>query len=205
MTMQTAPRRIEAIVIGGSAGALDALSVLLPALPRDCAVPVALVVHLPPARPSRLAAVLAARAVIPVEEVEDKQPVAPGRVYVAPPEYHLLVERTRTFALSADELVYFSRPAIDVLFESAAEVYGAALAGIVLTGASEDGARGLAAIADGGGVAVVQAPEGAAARHMPDAAIARVGGAHVLPLAEIADLMAAWARPGGAALEEAAR
>jgi two-component system chemotaxis response regulator CheB len=126
-------------------------------------------------------------------------------VYVAPPEYHLLVERTRTFALSADELLNFSRPAIDVLFESAAEVYGAGLAGIVLTGASEDGARGLAAISDTGGVAVVQAPEGAVARYMPDAAIARVEAAHVLPLAEIADLMAAWARPGGPALEEATR
>jgi two-component system chemotaxis response regulator CheB len=188
-------RQIEAIVVGGSAGALDALSVLLPALPADCAVPVALVVHLPPSRPSRLAAVLAMRASVPVKEAEDKEPVAPGRVYVAPPGYHLLVERTRTFALSIDGLLNFSRPAIDVLFESAAEAYGDALAGVVLTGASDDGARGLAAIAEAGGVAVVQAPEGAVARQMPEAAIARAAGARVSSLADIAALMTGWAQP----------
>jgi two-component system chemotaxis response regulator CheB len=192
-------RHIEAIVVGGSAGALDALSVLLPALPVDCAVPVALVVHLPPSRPSRLAAVLAMRASVPVKEAEDKEPVAPGRVYVAPPGYHLLIERGRTFALSTDALLNFSRPAIDVLFESAADAYGDALAGIVLTGASEDGARGLAAIAEAGGLAVVQAPDGAVARQMPDAAIARAAGARVLPLADIATLMTGWAQPRAAA------
>jgi two-component system chemotaxis response regulator CheB len=187
-------RRVEAIVIGGSAGALDALARLLPALPPDSAVPVAIVVHVPATRPSHLAPVLGAKAAVPVREVEDKEPLIPGRVYVAPPGYHVLIERTRTFALSTDELLHFSRPAIDVLFESAADAYGDALAGIVLTGASEDGARGLAAIARSGGIAVVQAPEGAVARHMPDAAIAHVAGAHVLPLADIADLMASWAR-----------
>jgi two-component system chemotaxis response regulator CheB len=192
-------RHIEAIVVGGSAGALDALSVLLPALPVDCAVPVALVVHLPPSRPSRLAAVLAMRASVPVKEAEDKEPVAPGRVYVAPPGYHLLIERGRTFALSTDALLNFSRPAIDVLFESAADAYGDALAGIVLTGASEDGARGLAAIAEAGGLAVVQAPDGAVARQMPDAAIARAAGARILPLADIATLMTGWAQPRAAA------
>jgi two-component system chemotaxis response regulator CheB len=192
-------RHIEAIVVGGSAGALDALSVLLPALPVDCAVPVALVVHLPPSRPSRLAAVLAMRASVPVKEAEDKEPVAPGRVYVAPPGYHLLIERGRTFALSTDALLNFSRPAIDVLFESAADAYGDALAGIVLTGASEDGARGLAAIAEAGGLAVVQAPDGAVARQMPDAAIARAAGARVVPLADIATLMTGWAQPRAAA------
>lgn len=193
--MTNTHRRVEAIVIGGSAGALDALAVLLPALPPDAAVPVALVVHVPPTRPSLLAAVLAAKSAIPVQEAEDKEPVAPGRVYVAPPGYHLLIERKRTFALSTDELLYYSRPAIDVLFESAAEAYGEGLAGIVLTGASEDGARGLAAIDRNGGIAVVQAPEAAMARQMPDAAIAHVGAAHVLPLADIAALMAGWARP----------
>jgi two-component system chemotaxis response regulator CheB len=143
--------RVDAIVIGGSAGSLDALSALLPALPAGCAVPVVVVVHLPPTRPSRLAAVLAMRAAVPVKEAEDKEPVAAGRVYVAPPGYHLLIERAGTFALSLDAQLNFSRPAIDVLFESAAEAYGGALAGIVLTGASDDGARGRRGAPDAGG------------------------------------------------------
>jgi two-component system chemotaxis response regulator CheB len=187
-------RRVDAIVIGGSAGALDALSTLLPALPVDCAVPVVVVVHLPPTRPSRLAAVLEMRAAIPVKEAEDKEPVAAGRVYVAPPGYHLLIERAGTFALSLDAHLNFSRPAIDVLFESAAEAYGGALAGVLLTGASEDGARGLAAIAENGGIAVVQSPLSAVARQMPEAAIARVPDARVCALPDIAALIADWAR-----------
>jgi two-component system chemotaxis response regulator CheB len=187
--------RVDAIVIGGSAGSLDALSALLPALPAGCAVPVVVVVHLPPTRPSRLAAVLAMRAAVPVKEAEDKEPVAAGRVYVAPPGYHLLIERAGTFALSLDAQLNFSRPAIDVLFESAAEAYGGALAGIVLTGASDDGARGLAAIVQAGGAAFVQAPEAAVARQMPEAAIARVPEARVCSLSGLAALMAGWARP----------
>ena len=138
--------RLDAIVIGGSAGALEALGRLLPALPADMSVAVAIVVHLPPTRPSHLAEVLGGKTRLPVKEVEDKEPVVPGTVYVAPPGYHLLIEKGRTFALSTDDLVHFSRPAIDVLFESAAEVYGDRLAGIILTGANADGARGLLAI-----------------------------------------------------------
>lgn len=195
MGTEQAQRRVDAIVIGGSAGALDALSVLLPALPVDCAVPVVMVVHLPPTRPSRLAAVLAMRSAIPVKEADDKEPVAAGRVYVAPPGYHLLVERAGTFALSIDEQLNFSRPAIDVLFESAAEAYGGALVGVILTGASDDGARGLAAIVQAGGAAFVQAPESAVARQMPEAAIARVPQARVCSLPDLAALMAGWARP----------
>jgi two-component system chemotaxis response regulator CheB len=188
-------QQIEAIVVGGSAGALQALGVLLAALPRDCAVPVAVVVHLPPTRPSHLARVLATKSTLPVSEAEDKEAAAPGRVYVAPPNYHLLIERGRTFALSADALLHFSRPSIDVLFESAAEAYGAALAAIVLSGASEDGAGGLAAVERRGGAALVQAPQEAAAPQMPRAAIARARTARVLPLAELAALLADWARP----------
>ena len=175
--------------MGGSSGALEALSTLLPALPADCAVPVAIVVHLPPARPSHLAQVLGARTVLPVREAEDKEPIAAGTVYVAPPNYHLLVERTRTFALSADEAVLFSRPAIDVLFESAADAYGERLAAIVLSGASADGARGLSAVKRRGGIAIVQSPNGAVAPEMPRAALALVEADHVLALTELATLL----------------
>jgi two-component system chemotaxis response regulator CheB len=181
--------KIEAIVMGGSSGALEALATLLPALPADCAVPVAIVVHLPPSRPSHLAEVLAARTVLPVREAEDKEPLAPGTVYVAPANYHLLIERTKTFALSADEAVLFSRPAIDVLFESAADAYGERLLGIILTGASADGARGLSAVKRRGGVAVVQTPEGAIAPEMPRAALSLVEADHVLSLTDLAALL----------------
>lgn len=198
--MQTRP--IEAIVIGGSAGALDALAGLLPALPADCPLPVAIVVHVPN-KPSYLAEVLASRTVLRVKEAEDKEPIAPGVVYVAPPNYHLLIERGRTFALSDDQLLHFSRPAIDVLFESAAEAYGNRLAGVVLTGASEDGAAGLAAIKRAGGLAIVQLPATASARAMPEAAIAATQVDHVLPVAEIAPLLARLA--GGARRAEEVR
>ena len=182
------------MVIGGSAGAQEALSTLLPALPARCALPVAIVVHLPPTHPSHLAQVLAAWTSLPVREAQDKEPIVAGTVYVAPPSYHLLVERTRTFALSADEAVHFSRPAIDVLFESAADVYGSGLAGVVLTGASADGARGLSAVKRRGGIAIVQTPEGAVAPEMPRAALSMVEADHVLPLPELATLLGRLAR-----------
>ncbi|HEX3904433.1 MAG TPA: chemotaxis protein CheB [Polyangia bacterium] len=182
-------RRVEAVVIGGSAGALDALRVLLPALPGGCAVPVVIVLHMSGTRPSQLPEVLARRTVLPVEEAADKARALPGVVYVAPPNYHLLVERDRSFALSADEPIHFSRPAIDVLFESAADAYGEGLVGIILTGANEDGARGLAAVQQAGGLAVVQSPEEAQVAVMPRAAIAATGTDAVLPLAEIASLL----------------
>jgi two-component system chemotaxis response regulator CheB len=185
---------IEAIVMGGSSGALEALSTLLPALPAHCPIPVAIVVHLPPSRPSHLAQVLRARTVLPVREAEDKEPIAAGTVYVAPPNYHLLIERTRTFSLSADEPVLFSRPAIDVLFESAADAYGNQLAGIVLTGASADGARGLSAIKRRGGMAIVQSPDGAVAPEMPRAALSLVEADHVLSLTDLASLLGRLAR-----------
>ena len=175
--------------MGGSSGALDALSTLLPALPASAAIPVAIVVHLPQARPSHLAEVLRARTVLPVREVEDKEPIAAGTIYVAPPNYHLLIERSRTFSLSADEPVHFSRPAIDALFESAADAYGKHLAGIVLTGASADGARGLSAVKRQGGLAIVQSPDGAAAPEMPRAALSMVEADHVLSLPELASLL----------------
>jgi two-component system chemotaxis response regulator CheB len=187
---------LEAIVIGGSAGALEALSVLLPALPADCTAAVAIVVHLPPSKPSRLAEVLGGKTALPVKQVEDKEPVTAGTVYVAPPDYHLLIERSRTFALSADDLIHFSRPAIDVLFESAAEAYGDRLAAIVLTGSNADGARGLLAVKRQGGLALVQSPAGVVAPRMPEAAIALAQPDRILPIEEIAAFLAGLGRGG---------
>ena len=146
----------EAIVIGASAGALDVLSNLLPALPSDYRLPILVVVHLPPDKTSLFAELIRARCAIRVREAEDKEPIEPGVAYFAPPDYHLLVEQDKRLSLSDDEPVLFSRPSIDVLFESAADAYGGGLIGVVLTGANSDGANGLKAVVEAGGVAVVQ-------------------------------------------------
>ena len=164
---------VDAIVIGASAGAIEALGVLLPALPATLSAPVIVVVHLPSNHPSLLTELFRPRCALRVREAEDKQAVEPGTVWFAPPGYHLLVERDRSFALSVDEPVHFSRPSIDVLFESAVDAYRARLLGLVLTGASQDGASGAARIRDAGGWVGVQEPATALASTMPEVAIAR--------------------------------
>jgi two-component system chemotaxis response regulator CheB len=176
----------EAVVIGASAGALEALSSLLPSLPSDYCLPILIVVHLPADKTSVLAELLRARCAIRVREAEDKEPIEPGVAYFAPPDYHLLVEQDRRLSLSDDEPVLFSRPSIDVLFESAADAYGGGLIGVVLTGANSDGAKGLKAVVDAGGAAIVQSPGSAYAVAMPQAAIAICPDALVLPVTEIA-------------------
>ncbi len=176
----------KAIVIGASAGALEALSAILPALPEDFALPIMVVVHVPPDRDSVLSELFRAKCRVAVKEAEDKEPILGGTVYFAPPDYHLLVEAGHSLSLSSDEPVLFSRPSIDVLFESAADAYGAGLVGVVLTGANSDGAKGLRAIAECGGTALVQSPQGAFAAAMPEAAIDTVPNALVMPLKRIA-------------------
>jgi two-component system, chemotaxis family, protein-glutamate methylesterase/glutaminase len=176
----------EAIAIGASAGALEALSVILPSLPADYELPVFVVVHVPPDKKSILAELLQAKCSIKVREAEDKEAVSGGTVYFAPPDYHLLVEADRSLALSNDEPVFYSRPSLDVLFESAADAYGPGLVAIVLTGANQDGAEGLKAVAEAGGTAIVQSPEGAYASVMLEAAIAECPDARVMSLEEIA-------------------
>ena len=131
-----------------------------------------------------LAGLLALRAHLPVADVDDKQPIEPGRVYLAPPDYHLLIQRGY-FSLSKDERVHHARPSIDVLFESAADAYRERLVGVVLTGANEDGAAGLARIKELGGVAIVQDPRSAERTEMPAAALAATAADAVLPLEEI--------------------
>jgi two-component system chemotaxis response regulator CheB len=178
--------RPEAVVIGASAGALEALSAILPALPGGFSLAVMVVVHVPPDKRSILPELFQAKCRLPVREAEDKEPISRGTVYFAPPDYHLLVEADKSLSLSSDEPVLFSRPSIDVLFESAADAYGAALIGIVLTGASRDGARGIRAVAEAGGVALVQDPKEAFASTMPEAAIGMCPGARVMSVSAIA-------------------
>jgi two-component system, chemotaxis family, protein-glutamate methylesterase/glutaminase len=183
--------RPEAVVVGGSAGGIEALGTLLAELPAAFTPPIVVVVHLPRRRPSSLAEALAFRSGRRVVEVEDKQPIEPGAVYAAPPDYHLLVDVGPSLALAVDVAVNFSIPSIDVLFESAADVYGARVAGVVLSGANEDGARGLAAIARAGGAAFVQRPDEAGVSLMPEAAIAACPTAVVAPVRGIASALAA--------------
>lgn len=162
---------VDAIVVGGSAGAIEVLSGLLSGLPATFKLPVIVVVHLPPRRASLLPELFANKCALAVREPQDKQPVTAG-IWFAPPDYHLLVESGRTFALSIDEPVKYCRPSIDVLFESAARVYARRLLGVILTGANDDGASGARTISDCGGIVVVQDPLTADSKAMPQAAIA---------------------------------
>jgi two-component system, chemotaxis family, protein-glutamate methylesterase/glutaminase len=184
-----APQRVRGIVIGASAGGIEALTVVLPALPGTLRAAVFVVIHLPPDQPSLLVDIFKPRCAVAVREAQDKDVAEAGCLYFAPPDYHLLVEPGPQIALSADAPVHFSRPSIDALFESAADVYGDGLLAIVLTGASEDGADGLAAVHAAGGQTLVQDPAGAVASAMPSFAIAHVPGTPVLPLDGMAALL----------------
>jgi two-component system chemotaxis response regulator CheB len=180
---------IDAIVIGASAGGIEALSALLPALPRGGQVAVFVVLHLPRDRDSLLADIFRPRCAFDVREAEDKEPVSPGSIYFAPPDYHLLLDEGPRLALSVDEPVMFSRPSIDVLFESAADLYGPRLLGIVLSGANGDGALGLKKVHAAGGLAWVQDPTEAKAALMPEMALKEVPDSRVLSLAEMTSLL----------------
>jgi len=175
---------IEAVVMGASAGGIEALDEILRPLP-PLRIPLVVVVHLPPRDESLLVELFAPRCASPVREACDKQGITPG-IWFAPADYHLLIEGDRCFALSIDEPVRFSRPSIDVLFESAADAYGPALAGVVLTGASDDGAAGALAVRRSGGVVLVQDPKTAAARVMPESAAAVADPQFIGSLSEIA-------------------
>ena len=181
---------IDAIVIGASAGGVSALLTVFAGLPADFAIPLLCVLHLPDDRHSQLAQVFARRLQRPVHEARDKEAIVPGTIYVAGPGYHLSVERDRSLSLSQEDRVHFSRPSIDFLFESAADTYGSGLVGVLLTGANEDGARGLAQIKQQGGVTVVQDPHEAQVAVMPEAALALHHPDHILPLNGIGQLLA---------------
>jgi two-component system, chemotaxis family, protein-glutamate methylesterase/glutaminase len=175
----------ELICVGASWGGLHAIGRLLADIPDDVEQPIVVAQHRgPDSAEGTLPELLGRQTSRPVMDVEDKVPIEHGRVYVAPPDYHLLIERG-SFALSVDDRVHHARPSIDVLFESAADAYGEGVIGIVLTGANEDGAAGLARIKERGGVAVIQDPAGAERRAMPDAAIAATVADAVLPLEEL--------------------
>ena len=177
---------IQAVAIGASAGGVQALLHILPKLPADYSLPVLIVVHVPPDKDNPLVPLFQARCQVQVKEAEDKEAAIAGVVYFAPSDYHLLVEADGSLSLSSDELVNHSRPSIDVLFESAADAFGSALAAVVMTGANDDGALGLRAVIESGGAGVVEDPEFAYAPTMPAAALRASPGAETLTLDGIA-------------------
>ena len=182
--------RFKAVVIGGSAGGLDALSILLAYLPESYPCPVITVQHIHREQGGGLVEYFGRKCALSLHEAGDKDPVRPGCIYFAPPNYHLLIESDRTFSLSVDEKVHYSRPSIDVLFESAAHVWGRDLAGIVLTGTNADGAYGLHVINEYGGLTIVQDPATAEQPSMPQAALDAGEVDHVLSLEQIGELLA---------------
>jgi two-component system chemotaxis response regulator CheB len=179
----------SAVVIGASAGAIDALSFILPALSKGFPLSIMVVVHVPPDKRSLLSDLFRAKCHLDVREAEDKEPLVAGTIYFAPPDYHLLVESPQQLALSSEEPVLFSRPSIDVLFESAADIFGTELIGIILTGANTDGALGLKKIHEAGGATVVQRPDQAQCEAMPTAAIQSCPEAEIMSLEEIASFL----------------
>lgn len=184
----------KAVVCGVSAGGLDALRILLATIPEDFAPALIIVQHRLARQDEFLAGLLATACRLPVKEAEDKEDVLGGVVYLAPANYHLMIEADRTFSLSIDEKVNFSRPSIDVLFETAAEVYGAGLIGIILTGASRDGAAGLRRVKEMNGIAVVQDPKTAEFPAMPLAALEETQIDHILSIERIGRLLGGCSR-----------
>ncbi len=185
--MLNEPNALGVVVIGASAGGVEALGTILPRLAGDLSIIV--VVHIPPDKPSLLPSIFSPRCSLQVKEAEDKEPISAGTIYFAPPDYHVLIEQNLHLALSADEPVHHSRPSIDVLFYSAVDALGVDAKAVLLTGANRDGAAGLAAISAAGGITIVQHPAHALAPEMPSAALSVCRPTHVLPLDAIAPLI----------------
>lgn len=182
--------RFDAIVIGGSAGAIEVLMEVLPAMPATLSACILVVLHLPRDKPSMLVEIFAPRCALPVLEAHDGSPLQPGTITFAPSNYHLLIDEGPRISLSIDTPVHYSRPSIDVLFESAADALGPRLVGMLLSGANADGARGMAAIAHAGGLTLVQAPHTALASAMPLAALANLSNpSHTGPPDQLAGIL----------------
>jgi two-component system, chemotaxis family, protein-glutamate methylesterase/glutaminase len=181
--------KYQAIVMGSSAGGVAVLECILSSLPKKFPLPLMIVQHLAPNSDDYLAHFLDNSCHLVVKEVEDEEPIQPGYVYLSPPNYHLMVEKKQTLSLSTDNPVNFSRPSIDVLFESASRVYVDNLIGILLTGANKDGSKGLACIHEQGGLTIVQDPNTAESPFMPLAAIEAVKVDYILPEEKIGTLL----------------
>jgi two-component system chemotaxis response regulator CheB len=181
------------IVMGGSLGGMQSAQSILQALPADFALPIVIALHRPPDDQDMLTPLLQRGCALRVSEVVDKEPIAAGRVYVAPPDYHVLIERD-CLSVTVDERVNHARPSIDVLFESAALVYGSRAIAVILSGAGVDGAKGAAAIERAAGTVLSESPETALRPDLPAAATAATATAKSLPLPQIATALRELAR-----------
>ena len=181
--------KYEAIVAGVSSGGMNALNLLLPFLPEDFKIPLVIVQHIGPYSDGRWVELLNTRCRLNVKEADEKERIKKGNIYVAPANYHLLIERDASFSLSIDPKVNYARPSIDVLFESAAAAYKNKLIGVVLTGSNNDGAAGMKKIQDNGGLTIVQEPLTAQSPYMPASVIEILTPDYVLPLEDIAPLL----------------
>ena len=184
-----ATQRYQILLIGGSAGSLEVILPLLEELREGFCMAVVIVMHRRTDTESRLTELIASRSGLPVKEAEEKDKIEPGTIYVAPADYHLLIEKDHTFSLDYSEKVHYSRPSIDVSFEAAADAYGDAVAALLLSGANDDGTSGLEAIKNAGGLALVQDPEAAVVPYMPMMAIKHVDVDRVLRNLEMAPFL----------------
>jgi len=179
----------EAIVIGTSSGGMNALKFLFSALPIDFSIPIIIVQHISPRSDNQWIKLLNINSKLYLKEADEKEKIEHGKVYIAPPNYHLMIERNKTFSLTIDERVNYSRPSIDVLFESAAEAYKNKLIGVILTGSNNDGTNGIKRIQECGGLTISQDPETAESSYMPASAIATNQPDYILSLEEITALL----------------
>ena len=179
----------EAIVIGVSSGGMNALKIISSSLPVHFNLPIIIVQHLSAHSDSHWIKLLNEKSRLNVKEADEKEKIEKGNIYIAPPNYHLLIEKDKTFSLTIDERVNFARPSIDVLFESAAEAYKNKLIGIVLTGSNSDGTKGIKRIKDCGGLAIIQDPNTADSEYMPKSAIAAIEPDYIVSLEEIVELL----------------
>lgn len=179
----------EAIVIGVSSGGMSALRLLFSALPANFSLPIIIIQHVSPRSDNQWIKYLNKDSQLHIKEADEKEEIKAGTAYIAPANYHLLIEKNKTFSLTIDVRVNFARPAIDVLFESAAEAYEKKLIGIILTGSSSDGTKGIKKIKQFGGLTIAQDPETAESYFMPASAIAAVQIDHILPLEGIIEFL----------------
>lgn len=179
----------KVVVIGGSAGSLEVILHILPNLENIDSIAILLILHRRNSDDNVLEELLRMKSGLQVNEIEDKTPINPGRIYVAPADYHLLIETNFEFALDVSEKVHYSRPSIDVAFESAADVFGNKLVAILLSGANSDGTEGLIAVKKQNGTAIIQSPETAEVPYMPAFALKHLEADYVLTPSEIASFI----------------
>jgi two-component system chemotaxis response regulator CheB len=181
--------KCDAIIIGGSAGSLDVLLKVLPALRPDLSFPIIIVVHRKHGADSLLPELLSGRTKLAVREVDEKEPISPGVIYIAPSDYHTLIEQDHTFSLDYSEKINYSRPAIDATFQTAAEVYQSKLVCILLSGSNADGVNGLKSVKAWGGTTVIQDPASAQVSYMPEQASLHVKIDYILPIEDMAEFI----------------